>query len=155
MKITLDITNKFRTVVNHEHFFDRAPMLPVLFLDFPSENGISTGLCEFAQSAPGQAKSSPVAHRLSAKRAIQLDSRSVPVKASPFKAPIATLDNIVFRLQKSSCSISSLIFSFFAFNSLIYSSPSHVISRANNYHIKKVDICKVANMSCAIFICIL
>ena len=34
MKITLDITNKFMTVVNHEHYFDMAPMFPVLFLDF-------------------------------------------------------------------------------------------------------------------------
>jgi len=36
MDITLDITNKFNTLVNYDYFLDNAPMNPIIFLEFPN-----------------------------------------------------------------------------------------------------------------------
>lgn len=37
MNITLDITKRFNTLVNHDSFFDFAAMNPVLYLNFPND----------------------------------------------------------------------------------------------------------------------
>jgi hypothetical protein len=37
MEITLDITRRFNTLVNHDYFFDGPPMNPVLFLNYPKD----------------------------------------------------------------------------------------------------------------------